>query len=64
MAIGVLISPTTHSGNDGKGEHERYPLFDPNGFESKTILKNSGRYSGIYSTNVDRCGSVKISGQS
>jgi hypothetical protein len=29
-------------GSNGKGEHEQKPLFDPNGFESKTILKNYG----------------------
>jgi hypothetical protein len=28
-------------------------LFDPNGFESKTILKNNGRYSSLYGIEAD-----------
>jgi hypothetical protein len=40
-------------GNDSKGELNQKPLFDPNRNESKTILKNNGRYIDLYRIEAD-----------
>jgi hypothetical protein len=53
LAKDVCDTPVQQLWKWWQGEQEWLPFLDPNRIKSKTLLKNNGRYSGIYIIDVD-----------